>query len=1109
MGKALGVLGSSAGMGGGGTPPGDVTAPAVEFLGYSDPTADGEVSANFKLTYAPPDPLGTFVGVHAYVDAPDSVGAVLLTDTATVEADTAAGPLFAPADLGKVDYDPTNPVGIALVSFRAPQSTETWRFYLPSYSTAIENALVKSGDPGETPNVTIDVDPPPVFPDGGTGEEYAQLVTGATASVGYNPTRTRSGVTLWRILASWVYPILPGRRRQTSTFGGVDLVLEEEGSEQRETIVSQSYPIPDFTSLWRDLPASNKTYKLWIVSWDSRGRRNSIKNLVTPMVELSVSGKGGEGDEGVEATPNVSGFAAVPTYVPTDASQQLFIDFSWTEPADTRYGGVIIRAYKGLFPPGADSDYFILSGLMVGLSTFRFTWPGAVDPAGEHWVFYAACVNKQNQPNNPDRVGHFLAAGLNPSPKVALDLVPTPLADPGIEYAPNVTGFTAVPTYVREGNTQLKLYVDFSWTEPSDASFGGAKIRAFRGSPPGTAAGYFDFGTIMRGSGSGTYRFTWPGIPETDETDWTFYAVSFDRLNHPNNPALLGNYKSGAPNASPKATPTIPAPALGAAGVERTSNVTGFSVTTTFKVNGQGQQSVIVEATYTKPADLSWGGVDIGYDTGNTGIPSWNWYAFIGVDSKNEGGSVTLRAEFATFPASAQTWRFWALSRDVNGQGNTFYPDDNSKTPHQDVTIGAPALGGSGAEYTSNVTGFALSSETYRTDSDGGATLVWILTFTPPSDPTWGGVNLVLDDGTNRELLGDFYRSPAKVTLPVPGSNVTWNLYAQSFDVNGRTNTIQGGVTPGIGMSITGATSRLDMSKVKSLTYQGSEFEVLSGAFTIKNLSCDKINAGTLSVGGGGGKAGKIAVFDGSGTAVGHIGYDGSTVTWLKTLGIGGSGFSTAKFKADASGNVTITDGALSVTSGSLVFAINPTDGLKISYSGHKIFQYIVGASIPYLAGYNLSGVETLQIFPAGGGGDGSVLTINSAGGGGASILGGGGAGGAGYVGVGDSGGSTIVSIDGGIGSGSVFAGTYNATVGYKIGGVLQPKVKGGASQLVAGVLAVVTGLTAVTGFVAIPVTGGAPTEYLGTNTASGGTVTVYSSNGASTSFFYWIATGT
>jgi hypothetical protein len=128
------------------------------------------------------------------------------------------------------------------------------------------------------------------------------------------------------------------------------------------------------------------------------------------------------------------------------------------------------------------------------------------------------------------------------------------------------------------------------------------------------------------------------------------------------------------------------------------------------------------------------------------------------------------------------------------------------------------------------------------------------------------------------------------------------------------------------------AQAGVDFSKAIVGKYSGSEFEVSSGAFRVKALAAEKINTGILSVGGGGSKVSKFAVFDTANSAIGWIGDDtagsGYVGAWMKRMLIGGTSPATAKIAAGSDGSVTITDAPLTLTQNGVITRINnPASG--------------------------------------------------------------------------------------------------------------------------------------------------------------------------------------
>ncbi len=75
--------------------------------------------------------------------------------------------------------------------------------------------------------------------------------------------------------------------------------------------------------------------------------------------------------------------------------------------------------------------------------------------------------------------------------------------------------------------------------------------------------------------------------------------------------------------------------------------------------------------------------------------------------------------------------------------------------------------------------------------------------------------------------------------------------------------------------------------------------------------------------------------------------------------------------------------------------------------------------------------------------------------------------------------------------------------------GTTKKKIVTASVQLVSGNKVVVSGLSSIDSAVAVVIQGGTPTEYIGTNTPTGGTVTFFSSNASSTVFIFYIIIGT
>lgn len=231
----------------------------------------------------------------------------------------------------------------------------------------------------------------------------------------------------------------------------------------------------------------------------------------------------------------------------------------------------------------------------------------------------------------------------------------------------------------------------------------------------------------------------------------------------------------------------------------------------------------------------------------------------------------------------------------------------------------------------------AYVGESYQAISgDTWGRYSWVLTV--PAGAARIQVYLQVTSGsTTGRLLVD------QVTLtllePIAGSSavarsasgIDLNLEATEFSVVGGKLTQYG----------------VDFSKAIVGKYNGSEFEVASGEFRIKNLNVTKANAGTLSVGGPG-QVSKFAVFNSTGSAIGWIGDDragsGYEGAWFKQLRVGGSTPADAKIAADTSGNVAIVNATFTMTKGVLYGATTYTVVTTINPSVEG--SYTVGMKV-------------------------------------------------------------------------------------------------------------------------------------------------------------------
>ena len=101
------------------------------------------------------------------------------------------------------------------------------------------------------------------------------------------------------------------------------------------------------------------------------------------------------------------------------------------------------------------------------------------------------------------------------------------------------------------------------------------------------------------------------------------------------------------------------------------------------------------------------------------------------------------------------------------------------------------------------------------------------------------------------------------------------------------------------------------------------------GSLDAGTVDTDTLNAIEIKVGGGGSKPAKFGVYDTGGSQIGFIGEEGGlSGGWFKELRAGGASAAAAVFVSDSGGNVSITGGTWSLSSGGDDYKINGTDGI-------------------------------------------------------------------------------------------------------------------------------------------------------------------------------------
>ncbi len=460
MGGAVTTIG---GTSGGSNSTSTPTAPDnVTGLTATSEFAD-ETTLRIKLFFTAPSPLGDFVGVHVWEEPVDQStgGAVPLNSSATLGSTRNLGGTFAPIDRG---YHLISP---ATIYIPRPTQAETKRFYLASYSETAEAELVRAGNTNATPNVTIAVGDT-VYQ---SGEEYARLVTGVSATVQYDDSQVAS--PKYRLVFGWTAPASPPAAWQRE-FGGVQIVYEYADGNRAQ---GPALAVNETTarSDWYDLYVGSSIIRCWFVSMDAseKPRINTIVSGLTPTADATVTWPLASRPVLTPYADNVTGFAATNARYVTNGQGQksLLIDLAWAQPSGAaalaRWGGVIIWLHlpgnEKIQVTGAETG----SGLTAEFSAFP--------QAAATWLFYAVSIDNNANANTD---GRNPAVG---TPSATIAVSPPSAGTAGTEWTSHVTGasFAAATVAGSDGTTLQRITATF--TAPSDVTWGGVELRVYDG----------------------------------------------------------------------------------------------------------------------------------------------------------------------------------------------------------------------------------------------------------------------------------------------------------------------------------------------------------------------------------------------------------------------------------------------------------------------------------------------------------------------------------------------------------------------------------------------------------------------------------------------------
>lgn len=475
------------------------TAPGAVTIVVADYEYIDAYRVRVRIFWTAPTPLEEFKGVHCWEENPDvsSIETTSMDGTQAMDGSSNLGGEWAPIDRGRGVESPFT------VELDAPTATTTHRFYLSSYSTGAEAALVRATDPSPTPSVTLAIAPAAYQ----SGVEYAQLVTGAVASIEYDDTQVAS--PKYRLRFQCAAPTIAPAAWQRG-FGGYQIVYEyEDGS--RANGPSFAVNELDSKSDWYDLYVGSSIVRCWFVSYDNseQPRLNSIVAGVTPMSEVTVVWPLASRPPEAIYADNVTAFAVSnPRYVINGQGQKVFLlDWSWVRPATAeamaRWGGSTIY----LLITGDPQPYQITGAEQGAAGTMEF---GQFPSSPTLWTFYAISQDNNGNANTT------AADPISGTPSVAITVNPPTVGAAGTEYTSNVTSpsFAVAGITASDGTTPQRITATF--TRPTDVTWGGVEMRVYDGAT-----------LVAKVSGAASpIAVTIPN--PTTSTTYTVKLVSFD-----------------------------------------------------------------------------------------------------------------------------------------------------------------------------------------------------------------------------------------------------------------------------------------------------------------------------------------------------------------------------------------------------------------------------------------------------------------------------------------------------------------------------------------------------------------------------------------------------
>jgi hypothetical protein len=896
-------------------------APDVSLFRAGKDNGDGTFTANMYwdplaknmlidwACLAPTD-RSNWSGVQVWIKTPDGSGGFLYFAATGVQGIDAF-------QLNGTDYFIY--ATIAVEPTNIPVPPQSWDFIATSAANDANQTINRTAGHPTGPTVTLST------------LAKSDLVTGFTATVTYE--NSEAGDQQFRLSGSWTNQTVPrykGVRIMMRGFSASDIELADE-YDGTSTFRTDAWPVPSTTK--------NVTiYAVPVFGDDTVG---AIVPGTTPSVALTIQRQGGSA--GTEYTSLVTGFACgAPYYGINGAGQQtLFIPVTWTRPATETFGGIVLKMIR-------NAVTYTLSGVEPNspnlIEINNFPLPGAPETVN----IYPLSVDTNNRSNT-------FVLGITAAATVVL---PVP---PGIG-APSTFNVTAA--YVKlKVNGQIVLQLTPSFTAPATPNYGWMDFWARR-----EDGIWYNLGSPDQGGPAGVA--TIEKLPAISFT-WSFLLIAKDVNGKDSN----GNAQSNpaAPPAGSLSTTLLIDPATTAAPL---GNVTGFFVTASYtNPDNNGARQLLIVPFFTPPADNTWAYIQLWARREDT-----LWYQ---LGNPGTSGAVSV-ATIAQLPATTFTWTFMAISinannQDLNGSYNSNPNSPPAGTPTYSLSIAPPGVGSVGVEYTSNVTfnltfnGGVNPQTTSPTRADGTVQFQVFLKVIPPNDTTWGGYDLItmsedpitgILDTTSAQIVRGTYKGTDGIYLTqIPKTVIKQALFAVSYDMNGRRNTLNavemslgGTLTPRKELTFGSLTGMLDLGQALGSSFSSTEFALSGGKLIVNGLDFSKVISTTITTELGL-AAGKLGVAQlpatkvTAGTFVGGVVYAGSVaasqvlagtlvagVTYTGTLNCSQLNAGTISVA------ITLTAPTIQVTSGTVTINLDAANKLKITDTSFNRFCSCSGA---------------------------------------------------------------------------------------------------------------------------------------------------------------------